>query len=94
MRDEGAPNSVVVAEDLAEALGRLSYKVEAMDSDGEKKGGRERSSSCVVLLEEEAGHPGVSVDDYSGGEEEVSPVEGKSGFERTSRPPVELMADA
>ncbi|GAO16519.1 uncharacterized protein UV8b_06151 [Ustilaginoidea virens] len=108
VRLEDAPNKLVHAEDLAEALARLhTNKAQGPDSpvspvDGSIPAGRTRSSSSTLIYRpEEHGSspdlPAVFVEDMTGEPDEMSPVESTSSrpiMAHTSRPPVELMHDA
>jgi hypothetical protein len=102
MKLEDAPNKQVHAEDLAEALKKLHAKPDTdspASPDGEGEGGRQRSGSTTTIYDpEKHGHspnlPAISVEDLSGGEWEVSPIEKeKPILAHTSRPPVELMME-
>ncbi|KAL3421879.1 calcipressin family protein [Phlyctema vagabunda] len=100
MKMEDAPNKLVHAEDLAEALAKLHHRPRtdlpaSPNSDGGNYGGRTRSGSTTIYDPSEHGHspnlPAIAVEDTTE-DFDVSPVE----FERpimahTSRPPVELM---
>jgi len=87
-RNEGPPNQVVVAEDLAHALARLSWEPKHQDENestaaageaAKERIGRPRSASSVLLFEPEVGDegdmPAISVDDYTDSGDEGSPVE-------------------
>jgi hypothetical protein len=103
-RNEEPPNQVVVAEDLAHALARLSWepKEDGGASGVEERLGRPRSASSVLLFEPEVDDktdmPAISVDDYTDSDVERSPISPvlplPSGMVHTARPPVELMHDA
>ncbi|CAG8958331.1 hypothetical protein HYALB_00007794 [Hymenoscyphus albidus] len=100
VRLEDAPNKLVHAEDLAEALAKLHHRPRndipaSPISDNENEGGnvRARSGSLVLFNPKEMGHspnlPAIEVEDMTG---DISPID----FERpilahTERPPVELM---
>jgi len=100
MRLEDAPNKLVHAEDLAEALAKLHHTPRtdlpaSPISDGEQERRRARSSSTTIYNPSEHGGspnlPAISVEDFTG-ENGVSPIEmEKPIFAHTSRPPVELM---
>lgn len=95
---EDAPNKLVHAEDLAEALAKLHAKPNtdlpaSPLSEGEN--GRARSGSTTIYNPSEHGLspnlPAISVEDMTG-ENDVSPIEQeKPILAHTSRPPVELM---
>ncbi|KAH6722031.1 BcRCN1, regulator of calcineurin [Leptodontidium sp. MPI-SDFR-AT-0119] len=102
MKLEDAPNKLVHAEDLAEALAKLHAKPRTDHpaspiSDGEEgRVIRTRSgSSTTIYNPSEHGHspnlPAISVEDLTG-ENDFSPIEQeKPILAHTSRPPVELM---
>merc|ERR1712000_261429 len=102
MKLEDAPNKLVHADDLAEALAKLHAKPRtdlpaSPISDGEEgRVIRTRSgSSTTIYNPSEHGHspnlPAISVEDLTG-ENEISPIEQeKPILAHTSRPPVELM---
>jgi hypothetical protein len=102
MKLEDAPNKLVHAEDLAEALAKLHHKPRtdlpaSPMSDGEDAAnGRARSGSSTTIYNprEHGGSPGlpaIEVHDLTG-ENEFSPIEfEKPILAHTSRPPVELM---
>lgn len=98
MRLEDAPNKLVHAEDLAEALSKLHHRAEPVDSpitppDSALPGRRSRSST-LIFQSEEHGMPAVVVEDMTD-EEGYSPVDKtKPILAHTARPPVELMLDA
>lgn len=87
-KNEDPPNAVIVAEDLAHALAKLSYDPKRLseatgDNTNENKDGtqsirRPRSASSVVLFEPEDASasemPAISVDDYTDSGDERSPV--------------------
>ncbi|KAL2073511.1 hypothetical protein VTL71DRAFT_10837 [Oculimacula yallundae] len=103
MKLEDAPNKLVHAEDLAEALAKLHAKPRtdlpaSPISDGEEgRVIRTRSgSSTTIYNPSQHGHspnlPAISVEDTTGGEDDFSPIEqDKPILAHTSRPPVELM---
>ncbi|TQV97767.1 hypothetical protein V2A60_006506 [Cordyceps javanica] len=108
VRLEDAPNKMVHADDLAEALARLgagagSSRGSSFDSpitpvDGAAVG-RTRSRSSTLIYHPEnhgsgAGLPAVFVEDMTDEPEEMSPLDAKPIMAHTSRPPVELMHDA
>lgn len=103
MRLEDAPNTLVHAEDLAEALAKLHHRPNPVDSPvtptdggGVIPGRRSRSSTLVFQPskdEGDAGMPAVVVEDMTDEPEQLSPLE-KPILAHTSRPPVELMSDA
>lgn len=105
-RLEDAPNKLVHAEDLAEALAKLRHGGNDEDvvmspvSDA-RVGGRTRSrSSTLIYKPDENGSspdlPAVVVEDMTDGPAYESPVEDSPRpiMTHTSRPPVELMHDA
>jgi len=106
MKNEDPPNSVMLAEDLAHALARLSHETKPMHSEPVKSGEksdnspsfrRHRSSSSVVLFEpqhDQKEMPAISVDDYTDSGDEHSPVTPQGQGFHTVRPPVELMNEA
>lgn len=104
-RNEEPPNQVVVAEDLAHALAKLTWEPRH-EAEGEEKErreqcfGRPRSASSVLLFEPEEDDktdmPAISVDDYTDSGDERSPVSPKAPemVIHTQRPPIELMHHA
>ncbi|KAF5538251.1 inhibitor of calcineurin [Fusarium mexicanum] len=106
MRLEDAPNKLVHAEDLADALAKLHHRPGPMDESQDSPvtppdsalPGRTRSrSSTLIYKPEDAAStmPAVIVDDMTDEPEEVSPVEqSKPILAHTARPPVELMHHA
>ena len=104
MKLEDAPNKLVHAEDLAEALAKLHHKpktdLPASPLSDEEEGsgkGRQRSGSSATTIYDpgEHGHspnlPAIAVEDLTG-ENEVGPIEAeKPILAHTARPPVELM---
>jgi hypothetical protein len=103
-RNEEPPNQVVVAEDLAHALAKLTWEPKH-ETEGEEKErvervGRARSASSVLLFEpekdDEKDMPAISVDDYTDSGDERSPVSPvvPDMVIHTQRPPVELMHHA
>ncbi|KAF7533820.1 hypothetical protein G7Z17_g13462 [Cylindrodendrum hubeiense] len=108
VRLEDAPNKLVHAEDLAEALAKLHHRPGPFDStspvtppDSALPGRtRSRSSTLIYKPNEESSMPAVFVEDMTDEPEEevveeLSPVDSsKPIMAHTSRPPVELMADA
>ncbi|KAH8687625.1 Calcipressin-domain-containing protein [Tricladium varicosporioides] len=101
MKLEDAPNKLVHAEDLAEALAKLHHRP-ATDlpaspvSDNEQDNkGRTRSGSTTIYNPSEHGLspnlPAIAVQDLTG-ENEISPIDfEKPILAHTSRPPIELM---
>jgi len=100
MKLEDAPNKLVHAEDLAEALAKLHHRprtdlpaspMSDVGSDGKQ---RSRSSTIIYNPSEHGNSPGlpeIEVEDLSG-ENMISPIEfEKPILAHTSRPPVELM---
>ncbi|KAM0349720.1 hypothetical protein ACHAPU_003549 [Fusarium lateritium] len=105
MRLEDAPNKLVHAEDLADALAKLHHRPgpvdESQDSpvtppDSAMLGRtRSRSSTLIYKPEEKSSMPAVIVEDMTDEPIEYSPVEPtKPILAHTARPPVELMHDA
>ncbi|KAF4973048.1 hypothetical protein FSARC_546 [Fusarium sarcochroum] len=105
MRLEDAPNKLVHAEDLADALAKLHHRpgpVDAEDAspvtppDSALPGRtRSRSSTLIYKPEEKSTMPAVIVEDMTDMPMEYSPVEeSKPILAHTARPPVELMHDA
>ncbi|KAF4483612.1 inhibitor of calcineurin [Fusarium agapanthi] len=106
MRLEDAPNKLVHADDLADALAKLHHRPGPMDEGQDSPvtppdsalPGRTRSrSSTLIYKPEDAAStmPAVIVDDMTDEPEEVSPVEqSKPILAHTARPPVELMHHA
>lgn len=106
VRLEDAPNKLVHAEDLAEALAKLHHRPEAMDVStspitppDSALPGRTRSRSSTLIFKSEVNSmPAVIVDDMTDepeDEPELSPVDSsKPIMAHTARPPVELMQDA
>lgn len=99
---EDAPNKMVHAEDLAEALAKLHHRPRtdlpaSPVTDGENEiVSRARSGSTIIYNPNDHGcspHlPAISVDDTTE-EYDISPIEAeKPIFAHTSRPPVELMS--
>lgn len=100
MKLEDAPNKLVHAEDLAEALAKLHHRprtdlpaspMSDVGSDGRQ---RSRSSTIIYNPSEHGNSPGlpaIEVEDLTG-ENMISPIEfEKPILANTSRPPVELM---
>lgn len=107
VRLEDAPNKMVHAEDLADALARLgsaaSSRGSSFDSpitpvDGAAAGRtRSRSSTLIYRPDDHGSSPGlpaVFVEDMTEEPQEMSPLEAKPIMAHTSRPPVELMHEA
>ncbi|KAF9772660.1 hypothetical protein IL306_009616 [Fusarium sp. DS 682] len=106
MRLEDAPNKLVHAEDLADALAKLHHRPGPMDEDQDSPvtppdsalPARTRSRSSTLIYKPEdstSSMPAVIVDDMTDEPEELSPVEqSKPILAHTARPPVELMHDA
>ncbi|OAQ60987.1 calcipressin [Pochonia chlamydosporia 170] len=105
VRLEDAPNKLVHAEDLAEALSKLHNTRPGMESpispaDGSISGGRTRSrSSTLIYHPQENGCspdlPAVFVEDMTEEPEAMSPMDDcRPIMAHTARPPVELMHDA
>jgi len=102
MKLEDAPNKMVHAEDLAEALAKLHHRPRtdlpaSPVSDGESEAvNRQRSGSSTTIYHPNdhgcSPHlPVISVEDTTE-DYQISPIEAeKPIFAHTSRPPVELM---
>ena len=103
MKMEDAPNKMVHAEDLAEALAKLHARPRANSdlnspvSDGEE-GHRKRSGSATIVYDpqEHGGSPAlpaIAVEDFTDEPESLSPAKAEGGpiLAHTARPPVELM---
>ncbi|KAJ8123419.1 hypothetical protein ONZ43_g629 [Nemania bipapillata] len=101
MRMEDAPNKLVHAEDLAEALAKLHHHSSpAADispispTDGAARQTRSRSSTLIYQPHEHGGSPhlpAISVDDMTDEPTAASPASEKPIMAHTARPPVELM---
>ncbi|KAI8634200.1 Calcipressin-domain-containing protein [Xylariaceae sp. FL1651] len=104
MRLEDAPNKLVHAEDLAEALAKLHHRQSATTADispiSPTDGGftqtRSRSSTLIYQPGEHGGSPNlpaISVDDMTDSPIAISPTSEKPAImaAHTARPPVELM---
>jgi hypothetical protein len=102
---EDAPNKLVHAEDLADALAKLHHRPGPMDEDQNSPvtphdsslpgRTRSRSSTLIYKPEEKSSMPAVIVDDMTDEPIEYSPVEqSKPIMAHTARPPVELMHHA
>lgn len=106
VRMEDAPNKMVHAEDLAEALAKLRHHNEGQAnspvSPAESGGRKQRSRSSTLIFQprtDESGAnpslPCVTVDDMTDEPGEISPAgagsPGKPIMAHTARPPVELM---
>jgi hypothetical protein len=103
MKLEGAPNKLVHAEDLAEALAKLHHRprtdlpaspMSDAGSDGRKRSG----SSTMIYHPEDHGDspnlPAIAVEDFTNEPESISLAEAnKPIMAHTSRPPIELMMD-
>ncbi|EJP68189.1 hypothetical protein ACQRIT_004475 [Beauveria bassiana] len=110
VRLEDAPNKMVHADDLAEALAKLgrgacnntpgsSFDSPITPVDGAAVGRTTRSRSSTLIYRPDdngssPGLPAVFVEDMTDEPEEMSPLEAKPILAHTSRPPVELMHDA
>lgn len=103
MKMEDAPNKMVHAEDLAEALAKLHHRPRTdlpaspiSDGEHEAESRRQRSGSSTTIYHPEnhgcSPHlPAISVEDMTG-ESDISPIEQERPIlAHTSRPPVELM---
>lgn len=109
MKEEGAPNEMVLAEDLAAALESLNSKTDSKvranggleedraEGEGGKggKGRRSRSTTFVFHPEEHGGKEGLPavVVEDLTGDEEEE-EEAPKILAHTARPPVELMGNA
>ncbi|KAH6885892.1 Calcipressin-domain-containing protein [Thelonectria olida] len=102
-RLEDAPNKLVHAEDLADALAKLHHRPAPIDNssspvtppDSALPGRtRSRSSTLIYKPNDNSTMPAVFVDDMTDEPEENSPIDDKPIMAHTSRPPVELMQDA
>ncbi|KAL9015169.1 MAG: hypothetical protein Q9173_000200 [Seirophora scorigena] len=104
VRPEGPPNKEVHAEDLANALGALTQRSEAVademrmgdGSEEESRGRRGRTARMVYEPEPHGGGPSlpaVVVEDTTGSDD-TSPIDGGKILAHTARPPVELMQDS
>ncbi|KYK61185.1 calcipressin [Drechmeria coniospora] len=105
MRLEDAPNKMVHANDLADALANLRHQNGAPDSplgslDGISPGGQGRSRSPTLIYHpEENGNspdlPAVMVEDMTDDCGEMSPMDScRPIMAHTARPPIELMRGA
>lgn len=105
VRLEDAPNKLVHAEDLADALAKLHHRPAPVDSDDKSPvtppdsaligRTRSRSSTLIYQPEQESSMPAVFVEDMTDEPIELSPVEqSKPILAHTARPPVELMNGA
>ncbi|KAF4470065.1 inhibitor of calcineurin [Fusarium albosuccineum] len=105
VRLEDAPNKLVHAEDLADALAKLHHRpgpVDDVDSSpvtppDSALPGRTRSRSSTLIYQpgEKSSMPAVFVEDMTDEPMEYSPVDStKPILAHTARPPVELMLDA
>jgi hypothetical protein len=101
MRLEDAPNKLVHAEDLAEALAKLHHQGQSVadfspvsPTDGAPIKTRSRSSTLIYQPSEHGGSPhlpAISVDDMTDEPVLASPTSEKPILAHTARPPVELM---
>ncbi|KAI0401141.1 Calcipressin-domain-containing protein [Xylaria palmicola] len=102
MRLEDAPNKLVHAEDLAEALAKLHHRQApsmvdfspVSPTDVAARQTRSRSSTLIYQPHEHGGSPHlptISVDDITDEPMDVSPASDKPIMTHTARPPVELM---
>jgi hypothetical protein len=103
LRMEDAPNKLVHAEDLAEALAKLHHHQRAPAADispisptdaGASARTRSRSSTLIYQPSEHGGSPhlpAISVDDMTDLPMALSPTIDMPILAHTSRPPVELM---
>jgi hypothetical protein len=102
MKLEGAPNKLVHAEDLAEALAKLHHKPRtdlpaSPLSDGETSGRHRSGSSTTIYRPEDHGDspllPAIEVEDFTNEGQGMSLVDAgtKPIMAHTARPPVELM---
>lgn len=104
MRLEDAPNKLVHAEDLADALAKLHHQPPPQPMEispiSPVEGGsvrtRSRSSTLIYQPQEHGGSPNlpaISVDDMTDSPLEMSPPAAGPILAHTSRPPVELMVE-
>ncbi|KAI1117445.1 Calcipressin-domain-containing protein [Nemania sp. NC0429] len=102
MRLEDAPNKLVHAEDLAEALAKLHHHQDPSGADispvspieASSMRTRSRSSTLIYQPQEHGGSPhlpAISVDDMTDEPIVASPAIEKPAVSHTARPPVELM---
>lgn len=102
VRLEDAPNTMVHAEDLAEALAKLHHRPNtdlpaspASESAGEAVDSRQRSGSITIYDPQEHGIssslPAIAVVDFTG-ENDLQGTEGRPISAHTARPPVELIS--
>ncbi|CEJ91604.1 Putative Calcipressin-like protein [[Torrubiella] hemipterigena] len=100
MRLEDAPNKLVHAEDLAEALAKLNSGKPEPVFDGPvtptsaADGNRSRSSTLIYRPEDNGCSPdlpAVFVEDMTDEPEAMSPLDARPIMAHTARPPVELM---
>ncbi|KAF5017268.1 hypothetical protein F66182_10819 [Fusarium sp. NRRL 66182] len=104
VRLEDAPNKLVHAEDLADALAKLHHRPGPVADDASPVTPpdsalpgrtRSRSSTLIYKPEETSSMPAVFVEDMTDEPIEYSPVDQtKPILAHTARPPVELMQDA
>ena len=106
MREEGAPNEMVLAEDLASALESLDSKTKSRaranggleDGVGERENGKRRRSGTGTFVYHPEDHggkeglPAVMVEDTTGEDSEDEEQKARI-LAHTARPPVELMRD-
>ncbi|KAK6535401.1 hypothetical protein TWF694_001862 [Orbilia ellipsospora] len=104
-RNEEPPNTVIMPEDLASALSKLSWNTAGLapsspdkESSNEPAIRRQRSGSSTVLFEptNQGGMavPGVTIDDFSDDESTSPNGNSQIGITHTARPPVETIHDA
>jgi len=103
MKLEGAPNKLVHAEDLAEALAKLHHRPRtdlpaSPMSDVDTEGRRKRSGSSTTIYHPQdhgdSPHlPAIAVEDFTNEFDNFTPIdmESKPIMAHTSRPPLELM---
>jgi len=104
MKNEAPPNSVVMPDDLAHALQKLSWNTAILPSEDKAQSAspairRQRSCSSTVLFPPttsgEQSVPGITVDDFSDDEHSSQPSSPSlPNITHTARPPVETMLDA
>jgi hypothetical protein len=103
MKNEEPQNALIMPEDLASALQKLSWntaEVAAPSADGKISPAvqsirRQRSGSSTVLFEPtDHAMPGITVDDFSDDESSPTTKSPIQPITHTSRPPVETIHDA
>jgi hypothetical protein len=106
MKNEEPPNTVIMPEDLASALQKLSWNTAEVAPPAEVKKSpavqsirRQRSGSSTVLFEPtnsgDRAMPGITVDDFSDDDESSPSTKPPAQpINHTTRPPVETIHDA